>query len=297
MANYYINLANREVEAQGNYENYLSLAISRARQAIEISPNKASVNEAAALIYENSSFYARGSLEWAENYYDKVIKLDANNPIPYLRIALINMARAKIETDEEEKKYYISEAIKKYEIATQKKQDLAAGYYGKAIAYETLANIDEAIEQLKKAVISNRNNVDYYFELGRLYFNRGITPRLAQTASDDITINDVVPDEDVNSEDSAGDEADGEEKLSVESESAIQPSSAIVSRNEDINLAEQIFLRIVQQVPNHANAHYSLAMIYQKIGETDKMEMVANSLSSILSDEETKKAVKQQFGL
>ncbi len=302
LAHHYINLANQQATQQGGYENYLSLAIERARKGVEISPNKASVNEAMALIYENSAFYARGSLEWSESYYNKVIELDPNNPIAYLRLALIDMARAKLESDEKEKKYYIGEAIKKYELATQKKQDLAAGYYGKAIAYENLANNDEAIEQLKKAVISNRNNIDYRFELGRLYFNRGATqPNLAQTASQDITIQDVTPeitaDDGVESEEGAEGEEGMEEELSVEPTSTIaQPTAAVVSRNEDINFAEQIFLSILQIAPNYANVRYSLAVLYQKVGETDNMEVMADSLLNILTDKASQEVVRQQFG-
>ncbi len=301
LANHYINLANQQAAQQGGYENYLSLAIERAKKGVEISPNKAAVNEAMALIYENSAFYARGSLEWSENYYNKVIELDPNNPTAYVRLALINMARARQEADDEEKKYYIGEAIKKYELATQKKTDLAAGYYGKAIAYESLADNNEAIEQLKKAVISNRNNIDYRFELGRLYFNRGATqPNLAQTASQDITIQDVTPeitaDEGMEGEESAESKEGMEEELSVEPTPTItRPTAAVVSRNEDINLAEQIFLNILQIVPNHANARYSLAVLYQKVDETDNMDAMADSLLNILTDEATKEVVRQQF--
>ncbi len=302
LANHYINLANQQAAQQAGYENYLSLAIERAKKAVEISPNKAGVNEAMALIYENSAFYARGSLEWSESYYNKVIELDPNNPTAYVRLALINMARANQETDETEKKYFVGEAIKKYEIATQKKQDLAAGYYGKAIAYESLANNNQAIEELKKAVISNRNNIDYRFELGRLYFNRGATqPNLAQTATEDITMQDVTPeitsDQGMEGEEGVAGGEVMEEELSVEPTPTItQPAAAVVSRNEDINLAEQIFLSILQVVPNHANTRYSLAVLYQKVNEADSMEVMADSLLNILADQATKDIVRQQFG-
>jgi len=303
LAHHYINLANQQANQQAGYENYLSLAIERAKKAVEISPNKAAANEALALIYENSAFYARGSLEWSENYYNKVIELDPNNPTAYVRLALINMARARQESDDEEKKYNVGEAIKKYELATQKKPDLAAAYYGKAIAYESLANSNEAIEQLKKAVISNSNNVDYRFELGRLYFNRGAAQsNLAQTASEDITIDDVTPDvahdeglEDDGEGDVEGEDGD-EEELSVEPTLIVTQPAATVGRNEDINLAEQIFLSILQAVPNHANARYSLAVLYQKIGEKENQRIMVDFLLSILTDEATKDVVRQQFG-
>lgn len=288
LANHYINLANQQAGQNQSYENYLGLAIENGRKAVEISPNKASVNEALALIYENSSFYARGALEWSENYYNTVIELDPNNPTPYVRLALISMAKAGLETDPTEKEFFIKEAIKKYESATQLKGDLAAAYYGKGIAYENLANIDEAIEQLKQAVISGRNNVNYRFELGRLYFNRGVTqPSLAQAASQDITIDDI-------SEPGLeeGEEGIAEEEISV---TPSQPVAQTMGRNEDINLAEQIFLSIIRDVSNHANAYYSLAVLYQKIGESENQNTIVNSLLGVLTNEDDKALVRQQF--
>jgi tetratricopeptide (TPR) repeat protein len=151
LANQYMALANQEAVGgrdPNKIQTNLSLAIERGKTAVDLSPNKAANNESLALIYENASFYTRGALEWAESLYQKVIELDPNNPVPNLRIALVNMAKANTETDAEEKNYYIGEAIKKYDESIAKKQDLAAAHYGKAIAYEKMANLDDAIEQL-----------------------------------------------------------------------------------------------------------------------------------------------------
>jgi len=287
LANNYMALANQEAVGgrdQTKIQNNLSLAIERGKKAVDLAPNKASSNESLALIYENASFYTRGALEWAENLYNKVIELDPNNPTPSLRIALINMARANAETDPEEKNFYIGEAIKKYNEAIAKKEDLAAAYYGKAIAYEKLNNIDAAIEQLKKTNLVARNNIDYRFELGRLYFNRGVVqPNLTQTATKQIAENDIAVEE--------GEEG-AEEQISVEPS---QPAGAIIVRNNDLNMAEQIFLSILLANPSHANARYSLAVLYQKIGEDDNARIMVNALMDIIQDETTKQTVRQQF--
>jgi len=280
LANHYMTLANQEARGDRDQvviENNLSLAIERGKRAIEIAPNKASNNEALALIYENASFYVRGALEWAENLYNKVIELDPDSPAPYLRIALINMARANAETEASEQEYYINEAIKKYDEAINKKGDLASAHYGKAIAYERLANTDDAIEQLKRAVILARNNLDYRFELGRLYFNRGVSqPNIAQTAAEDIT---------------KGEDGE-EEELSVETS---QATGSTILRSDDLNMAEQIFLSILQVNPNNANALYSLALIYQKVGERDNAKIAVTRLLGAIADEATQQAIKNQF--
>jgi tetratricopeptide (TPR) repeat protein len=296
--NYYLNLANNYM-AQANSEalssgdqtsiqNSLSLAIDRGRKAVDLAPNKANNNEALALIYENASFYTRGALEWSEDFYNKVTSLDPQNPTPQLRIALINMARSNAETDESEKSYYINEAIKKYDEAIAKKSDLAAAYYGKAIAYERLNDLTNAIENLKKANLASRNNIDYLFELGRLFFNRGVTqPNLSQTASQAIAEKDIAP------EPPAGEGATttGEE-LSVEPSA---PTGAVAGKNDDLITAQQIFLSILQANPNHANARYSLAVLYQKTGEDENARVMAQSLLDVLQDEQTKGVVRQQF--
>ena len=285
LANNYMILANQEVGGGGDQakiENNLSQAIEMGKKAVEISPSKAANNESLALIYENASFYTRGALEWAENLYNKVQELEPDNPVPSLRIALVNMARSNAEQDKTEKEYYINEAIKKYDEAIGKKIDLAPAYYGKAIAYEKLGNNDEAIEQLKKAVILVGNNIDYRFELGRLYFNRGVSPpNISQSATKELTEEEMT---------SGKKEDIG---LSVESN---QPAGAAVSPNDDLAMAEQIFYSVYQLNPKHANALYSLALLYQKLGENDKArEAIGALLPIIAGDTQAVQAVKQQF--
>ncbi|MEA3398774.1 MAG: hypothetical protein U9R06_03460 [Patescibacteria group bacterium] len=292
---YYVNLANNYMALanqaalgggdQASIQNNLSLAIESGKKAVEIAPNKAANNESLALIYENASFYTRGALEWSENLYNKVIELDPQNPAPFLRIALVNMARANAETDKTEKDYYINEAIKKYDEAIAKKGDLAAAHYGKAIAYEKLNDIDGAIDNLKKANLVSNNNIDYIFELGRLYFNRGVAqPNLGQTASQQIAENDIRPD--------VGEGATTTAELSI---TPSQPTGAVSMRNDDLNAAEQIFLSILRANPKHANALYSTAILYQKINETEKAKIMVQGLLDVLTDEATKQAVRQQF--
>lgn len=284
LANAYMSLANKyAIDGKDKAEvgANLSLAIESGKKAVEIGKNRVGNNEALALIYENASFYTRGALQWAEDHYNKVIELDPNNPTPYLRIALVNMARANAETDVEEKRYYINEAVKKYDEAIQKKGDLAAAYYGKGVAHEKLGENDDAIEQLRKANLASSDNVDYRFELGRLYFNRGIAQAgLNQNASQNIAVNDITP----------GAEGDTGE-LSVQGTTG---DGTVVS-NQDLLAAEQIFLSILNKNKNHANARYSLAVLYQKVGDTEKVKIMVNSLLDIVKDPQTRAAVEAQF--
>jgi tetratricopeptide (TPR) repeat protein len=285
LAENYMALANKEAGGEKNQakiENNLGQAVEFGKKAIDISPNKAASNESLALIYENASFYTRGALEWAENLYVKVSELEPENPTPFLRMALINVARSKTQEDKTEKEYYLNEAIKKYDEAIAKKSDLSAAFYGKAVVYEELKNNSEAIEQLKKAVIISTDNIDYRFELGRLYFNRGVSQlNIFQNATKELTEEEVANGAGENNE------------LSVNSG---QPAGASVDRNDDLNMAEQIFYGIYKMNPKHANALYSLALLYQKIGENDKAKAAVEALLPVIANDlPATQAVQQQF--
>lgn len=267
LANNYMALANSKATSGGNQteiSDNLNASIRNVKKALELSPNNVINNESLALIYENTSYYIGGGIvEWIkslEDAYNKVIELDPNNPAPYFRLALINVARSNIESDQSEKARYINEAIKNYDKALAKKGNLSEAYYGKGVAYEKLSNLNEAIEQLKSAVYNSGQNIDYIFELGRLYFNRGVLN---------------------------GSPLGGSETASS--------TEKKIARNDDINTAEQVFLNIIQANQYHANAQYSLALLYKTIGETEKARVVYEKLLSILQDEKQKESVREQF--
>ncbi|PLX28066.1 hypothetical protein C0583_02435 [Candidatus Parcubacteria bacterium] len=286
LANAYMAQANQAVidgKDASTISSVLSQSIDSGKKAIEIAPKSASNNESLALIYENASFYTRGALEWAEKLYNELIVLEPTNPTPYMRIALVNMARANSETDQEEKKYYINEALKYYDKSIEKKSYLAAAHYGKAVAYEKLSDMDQAIEEMKSVNLIAGTNIDYRFELGRLLFNRGIANAgIKQTAEADIATNDIDPE--------TGEPLPADE-LSVEGNT----SGEVVEKNDDLIAAEQVFLSILTVSQNHANALYSLAVLYDKIGETDNLKAVVTQLLQVVTDPTTKAAIQQQF--
>ena len=289
MANYQMGLANQEAQTtrdQQKIQQYLGSAVQSGKKAQELNPNFAGVNESLGLIYENASFYTRGALEWAETYYKKVIDLEPINPVPNLRLALINMAKSNAETDKTEKEFYINEAIKQYDESISKKNDFSSAYYGKAIALEQLAKSDEAIDTMKSAAVYSNNNIDYFFELGRLYFNKGVTqPNLFQTASKNLTQNSLNEGQKTTTGEQPKD-------LSVQPD---QSTGQTTELNDQLKNAEQIFASIVAVNQNHANALYSLALLYQKTNQPDKASAYVKKLLEILTDEASKETVKTQF--
>ena len=272
LSNYYVLLSNQAAN-QGDKDiaqTNLAKALELGKKAVDIAPNKSRNNQSLALLYESSYLYDKSALEKAESQYKKVIELEPNNPTPYLRLGLIRMAQANSETEAEEKKYFIEEAIKQYNEALKRKDNLTDAYQGKSIAYENLGDVEQAIQNLIKASNIDPNNETYRFELARLYFNKGI-------AQDDTP------------QDLSG---LTEQELRI---LQIRKSRGLIEPNKDLKAAEQLFLSVLLENQKHANARYSLALLYQKIGDVEKASVMVKSLINILEDEEQKEVIRKQF--
>ncbi len=284
LSKFYLVRANQEVELGQNadvalIQQLVSSAINTGKQAVDLAPNSVVNNESLGLIYENAAVYGiGGSLEWAEKYYNEVISLEPDNPTPYIRLALIKMAQSNQEKADEEKQYFYDEAIKYYKQAIKKKPNLAPAYYGIAIVYERKGDFDKAIKNLSNAVVAAPDSIDYRFELGRLYFNKGVSGQnLTQQQTTEITSNE--DDEDVVDE----------EDLSVAGR------AGTAQKNDDLIKAETVFNSILQVSPNHANAIYSLAMMYETLGEKSKAKEYYRKLVDIIPDQATKDVILQKL--
>lgn len=183
---YYINigrqymvLANDEMikkEEERNIsavQEYLNASIKAVAYSKELSPNDVSAVEALAQIYENAGMYVADSLKLAEDNYKRAMELEPNNPEFALALGKIKLNQAAASKSEDEKKNLINEAKELFNKSIEQKNNFAAGYYHLAIAQGVSEELDQAIETMAKAVSLNRNNVDYYFNLARLYQQRG----------------------------------------------------------------------------------------------------------------------------
>ena len=178
-------------------------------------------------------------------------------------------------------------SVLKYSTQTiSKKDNLHAAYYGKSIAYEALGDIDEAIKDLSVATSLTPDDLGYRFELGRLYFNRGVSVS-SGLEQEEAAVKEIIESDEETQE---GEEA--EEELSVKPRQVIE---GIIEVNNDLRAAEQLFLSVLLVNQKHANARYSLALLYQKVGDNEKARIMANSLINILENEQQKQIIKQQF--
>jgi len=285
----YMDLTDKEMQKGQNadvtaIQNYLGLAINAGKKAVDLSPNNVVNKESLALLYENAATYnINGALQWADKYYNDIIQIEPDNPSPYVRLALINMAYANAESSAEEQSHFYNESIKYYEKAIEKKANLAPAYYGAAIVYERLGNYDKAVDKLSEAVNITPDNIDYHFELGRMFFNRGVSQGgLAQNQSD-ITSPSLNEEGEVD-----------EESLSI-NEQDVEASKLTQTKSQDMETAKAIFANILQVSPNHANAIYSLALIAEVNGDKELATEYYEKLLDIVSDQATKDAILEKL--
>lgn len=175
----YMVLANDEMlkkEEERNInavQEYLNASIKAVIYGKDLSPNDVSAVEALAQIYENAGMYVTDSLKLAEDNYKRAVELEPNNPEFTLALGKIRLNQAAASKSEDERKNLINEAKDLFKKSIEQKNNFAAGYYHLAIVQGVSEELDQAIESMTKAVSLNRNSVDYYFNLARLYQQRG----------------------------------------------------------------------------------------------------------------------------
>jgi len=67
-------------------------------------------------------------------------------------------------------------------------------------------------------------------------------------------------------------------------------------KSEDLALAEAIFKSVVEISPKHANAIYSLGLIYETIGEKEQAREQYRKLLDIVPEQATKDIILQKLG-
>ncbi len=175
----FLGAANQEVAKAGKQINqgalvrYLDGAIQAARKGKQLMPKDIYATEMLAQAYEAGRFYIKNSLSMAEKTYERARELEPHNPDFDLKLGQIKLAKAIQEKDENKRKELVNQAKELFKKSIDKKKDYSLGYYYLSSAEESFGNLDEAIKNMQLAVNLAPNNVDYVFNLGRLYQLRG----------------------------------------------------------------------------------------------------------------------------
>jgi cytochrome c-type biogenesis protein CcmH/NrfG len=184
----YLILANNEALKEekdrniGIIQDYLNKAISLGNMAKNLSKNDVATTESLAQIYENSGLYVQDSFGLAEENYKRGLELEPHNPVFFLKLGQIKISQAAMKnsgnsasakTDDSEKKQLIEDAENLFQKSIDEKANFDLGYFNLGLAEEALGNLDAAIQAVSQAYVLDKSNINYTFNLGRLYQQRG----------------------------------------------------------------------------------------------------------------------------
>ena len=152
---------------------YLNLATEAGKRGRDLMPKDITAQENLAQIYENSGMYLLEGLEIAEKEYKRALELEPNNPNFYIRLGQIKTKIASTKEKIDEKKKLVEESVDLFKKALEVRINSDVAYYNLALSQEALGQLDEAVNNMTKAVSIQRNNVNYVFNLARLFQARG----------------------------------------------------------------------------------------------------------------------------
>ena len=153
-----------ELQSSGNYQE----AITTYLAAISLTPNDT------ALYYNlGTAYQANGDLPNAEKQYEKAIELDKNNEVYLNALKSIKTEAANPLIQSAINKQNANDlagAILDYQKALEAVPENAQVHFNLATAYQANKQIDQAIEEYKKAVqLDSKNQSDACFFLAAVY--------------------------------------------------------------------------------------------------------------------------------
>ncbi|MEI7621829.1 MAG: hypothetical protein WCJ51_04840, partial [Candidatus Moraniibacteriota bacterium] len=161
-------------------QGYLDSAIMLSSKAKDLAPNDVATVEGLAQIYENSVSYVDKSADLAEQYYQRALELEPHNPVYYIKLGEMKIAKAASTQDAGEKKQIIQESIGIFQKSVEEKKDYGTGYYYIAVASQAVGDLDKAIEAIKNAIASENGNINYFSALAGFLSQRATGDDLAQ---------------------------------------------------------------------------------------------------------------------
>lgn len=173
----YMVLANKEILKEEKEKNikliqeYLNQAANNSKKGSDLMRNDARAAEALAQVYENAGMITN-DYKMAEEAYNRALELEPHNPDFLTKLGQFKLNLAIKESDKTKKEEIIKEAQDFFKKAIKQKENYSIGYYNLALAEEALGEIDQAIEDMGKAVLYERN-INDVFALARLLQNKG----------------------------------------------------------------------------------------------------------------------------
>ncbi len=174
LAEEYMAIANTEIATKGQEADQalmagaIQQAIRAGEVAAQLSGNDVVTVESLALIYENALRYASDAEGRTQELYKRASDLDPTNPLYFVKRGELkrNIGDTK-ESAEREAAY--KEALDLLDLGIERKKNLGAAYYHKALVFSRMNKLDEAIETAGLAVQAEPGNVSYLYAVGALH--------------------------------------------------------------------------------------------------------------------------------
>lgn len=158
-----------EQRDEAKMSQVLQQAIAAGEVAARLSGNDVLTVEALAILYENIVRYAPDAANRTSELYSRASSLDPLSPLYYMKLGEVKRFTGDTTEDPKLKDAAYKEALAFFEQATEKKQNLSAGYYQKAITYSRMNQLDAAINEARKSTQYEPSNASYLFTVGALY--------------------------------------------------------------------------------------------------------------------------------
>lgn len=175
----YMLLANKEMSKgeqdrdMNKIQAYLNSAVEAGKQGAALMDHDVTAIESIAQIYENTGLYIPDTLRLSLDEYNRAAQLEPQNVNFYVKLGQIRIKMAGTKEGDSEKKQLIDEAKIFFQKSIDIQGNYAPGYYNLALVEEALGQLDSSITDFEKAVMLDKKNADYVFNLARVYAKRG----------------------------------------------------------------------------------------------------------------------------
>lgn len=143
--------------------------VAASNRSKDLMPNDVLAVEAQGLIYENASIFATDALPRAEEAYRRALELEPQNPLFHIKLGQIKRLSGDGKPDGAEKSALYEEAVSAFQMAVDRKPNLAIAYYNRAVAEARLKRLDAAIESTRSALQYAPTNLSFKYNLGALH--------------------------------------------------------------------------------------------------------------------------------
>lgn len=260
LAQSFLDIANLELQKEkpdvNKIQQAIGASIQSGQKATELSPKNVTTWESLASIYQGASIVAGDALEFSRDAYSRAIDLDPKNPALRIGLASVYRQQAAQKEKAEEREPFLRKAEEEYKKSIDLKQGLSTPRYGLSLTYELWNRMNEAIDEGQIAISLTPSNLDYRFNVGRLYYNRGVNSQPGETNKKD-------------------------------------ESTAL--KNDDLDKAENIFKEIIKEEDKYINAHFNLGLLYGKENKKSEAKRELQKAIDLAGDQKTKDKIKEEL--